>query len=116
MIIWSQMKQQERGNERMKAKINIAVACGGGIFTTTVVTDKIKEILKKEKIAFHIAPHKITEVANLEGFDLIVVTGKTNAKNKAGAPVMLGLPLFTGVGADEFTEELLAEIRRIMEA
>ena len=34
----------------MKAKINMAVACGGGIFTTTVVTDKIKEILKKESL------------------------------------------------------------------
>lgn len=98
----------------MKSKINMAVACGGGIFTTTVVTDKIKEILKKEKIQFNINPHKITEVPNLTGYDLIVVTGKTNATNKAGAPVMLGLPLFTGVGADEFTEELLSEIRRIM--
>ena len=99
----------------MKAKINMAVACGGGIFTTTVVTDKIKEILKKEKIAFSITPHKITEVPNLAGYDLIVVTGKTNAKNKAGAPVMLGLPLFTGVGSEEFTEEMLKEINRIME-
>ena len=88
----------------MKSKIKMAVACGGGIFTTTVVTDKIKDILKKEKIQFSITPHKITEVANLEGYDLIVVTGKTNATNKAG-----------GVGAEEFTEELLKEIRRIME-
>ena len=66
----------------MKAKINIAVACGGGIFTTTVVTDKIKDILKKEKIPFSINPHKITEVPNLEGYDLIVVTGKTNARTR----------------------------------
>lgn len=99
----------------MKAKINMAVACGGGIFTTTVVTDKIKNILKKEKIPFSITPHKITEVPNLEGYDLIVVTGKTNAQNKAGAPVMLGLPLFTGVGAEEFTKELVKEVRQIME-
>lgn len=99
----------------MKAKINIAVACGGGIFTTTVVTDKIKEILKKEKIPFSINPHKITEVPNLEGYDLIVVTGKTNAKNKAGAPVILGLPLFTGVGAEQFTEELLEAVKKIMD-
>jgi PTS system galactitol-specific IIB component len=98
----------------MKSTIRIAVACGGGIFTTTVVTDKIKEILKKEKIPFNIQPNKITEVPNLTNVDLIVVTGKTSARNKAGAPVMLGLPLFTGVGAEEFTKELLAEIRRIM--
>ena len=99
----------------MKAKISIAVACGGGIFTTTVVTDKIKDILKKEKIPFSINPHKITEVPNLEGYVLIVVTGKTNAKNKAGAPVMLGLPLFTGVGAEQFTEELLEAVKKIMD-
>lgn len=99
----------------MKPKIKLAVACGGGIFTTTVVTDKIKEILKKEQIPFSINPHKITEIANMEGYDLIVVTGKTNAKNKAGTPIMLGLPLFTGVGAEQFTEDLLSEIRRIME-
>lgn len=98
----------------MKPKIKMAVACGGGIFTTTVVTDKIKEILKKEKIPFSITPHKLTEIANMEGYDLIVVTGKTNAKNKAGTPVMLGLPLFTGVGAEEFTEGFLTEVRRIM--
>ena len=55
------------------------------------------------------------EVPNLEGYDLIVVTGKTNAKNKAGAPVMLGLPLFTGVGAEQFTEELLEAVKKIMD-
>jgi PTS system galactitol-specific IIB component len=98
----------------MKSSINISVCCGGGIFTTTVVTDKIKEILKKEKIRANITPNKITEVPNLTNVDLIVVTGKTSAKNKAGAPVLLGLPLFTGVGADEFTKELLTEIHRIM--
>lgn len=98
----------------MKKMINIAVACGGGIFTTTVVTECIQEILKKERIQHRITPQKITEVPNLTGVDLIVVTGKTEAKNKAGAPVMIGLPLFTGVGAEAFAEEMVAEIRRIM--
>ena len=73
----------------MKNKINIVVACGGGIFTTTVVTEKIEEILRKEKIQHSISPHKITEVPNITGADLIVVTGKTTAKNKEGAPVMI---------------------------
>ena len=98
----------------MKNSINIVVACGGGIFTTTVVTEKIQEILKKEKIKFTISPHKITEVPNITGTDLIVVTGKTSEKNKAGAPVMLGLPLFTGVGAEQFTAQLLEQIHEIM--
>lgn len=98
----------------MKNRINIVVACGGGIFTTTVVTEKIQEILKKEKIANSISPHKITEIANITGADLIVVTGKTTEKNRAGAPVMIGMPLFTGVGEEEFTEEFVATCRKIM--
>ncbi|HWQ78647.1 MAG TPA: hypothetical protein VN381_07510 [Anaerovoracaceae bacterium] len=98
----------------MKNSINIVVACGGGIFTTTVVTEKIEEILKKEKIKFRISPHKITEVPGITGADIIVVTGKTSEKNKAGAPVMMGLSLFTGVGAEEFTERFLEQIRQIM--
>ncbi|MDR3551723.1 MAG: PTS sorbitol IIB subunit [Clostridia bacterium] len=98
----------------MKKSINIVVACGGGIFTTTVVTDKIDEILRKEKIPHKLSPHKITEVPNITGADLIVCTGKTSAQNKSGAPVMIGLPLFTGVGAEQFTQLLLEKIREIM--
>ncbi len=98
----------------MKNKINIAVACGGGIFTTTVVTEKLEEILRKNNIKYSISPHKITEVPNITGVDIIVVTGKTSEKNKAGAPVMLGLPLFTGVGAEEFTKQFLEKVREIM--
>lgn len=98
----------------MKNRINIVVACGGGIFTTTVVTERIQEILKKERIPNHIAPHKITEVPNITGADLIVVTGKTSEKNKAGAPVMIGMPLFTGVGEETFTKEFVAACREIM--
>ncbi|NTW71809.1 MAG: PTS sorbitol IIB subunit [Eubacteriaceae bacterium] len=99
----------------MKNSIKLVVACGGGIFTTTVVTEKIKEIMKKEKINCSITPHKITEIPNIVGADIIVVTGKTKQENKQGIPVMVGLPLFTGVGADVFTEQLVNKIREIME-
>lgn len=98
----------------MKNSIELVVACGGGIFTTTVVTEKIQEILKKERISFKITPQKITEIPGITGVDLIIVTGKTKQKNAAGIPIMIGLPLFTGVGADKFTEEMLTKIREIM--
>lgn len=98
----------------MKNSIELVVACGGGIFTTTVVTEKIQEILKKERISYKITPQKITEIPGITGIDLIIVTGKTKQKNDAGIPIMIGLPLFTGVGADKFTEEMLTKIREIM--
>lgn len=96
-------------------KVNIAVCCGGGIFTTTVVTEKMEEFLKSERIPFSINPHKITEIAGMTGYDIIVVTGKTDQKNRAGAPVLIGLPMFTGIGEDEFKEELLEIIKDVQE-
>ncbi|WP_434511881.1 hypothetical protein [Desulfitobacterium sp. AusDCA] len=96
--------------------INLVVACGGGIFTTTVVTDQLKEILHKEKIQFNITPAKITQIAAMSGVDLIVVTGKTQTKNVNNIPIMLGISLLTGIGADKFTVEFLQKVREIEEA
>lgn len=98
------------------AKINIVVACGGGIFTTTVVTDKLQELLRKNGISYTITPSKITQIPSIEDADLIIVTGKTDAQNKYGIPVIIGLPLFTGVGEEELSDKLITQIRAILEA
>lgn len=98
------------------AKIQLVVACGGGIFTTTVVTDKLQELLRKNGISYNITPSKITQIPSIEGADIIIVTGKTKAKNKYGIPVIIGLPLFTGVGEKELSAELIKKIREILEA
>jgi len=93
--------------------LRLVVACGGGIFTTTVVTDRIKEILRKERIQHSVTPHKITEIAGIMDADLIIVTGKTSATNRMGIPIMLGMALFTGVGESEFIEEFLKKVKEI---
>lgn len=93
----------------------IVIACGGGIFTTTVVTDQVKEILKKAGIQATITPAKLTEIANISDADLIIVTGKfgTDTKNVASIPIIVGMPLLTGVGADQFKVELVEKIKEI---
>lgn len=96
--------------------LRLVIACGGGIFTTTIVTDQIKQILRKEKIDHTITPAKITEIAKIQNADLIVVTGKTTAKNSYDTPIMIGIGLLTGVGAEEFTREFLQKVKEIEEA
>ncbi len=86
--------------------VRMAVACGGGIFTTSVVTDEIKKLMKKEGIPCQIEPSKLTEIPSMTGLDVIVATGKTGQKNGQGIPVLIGLPMFTGVGKEEFSKEL----------
>ena len=94
----------------MARPVHICVCCGGGIFTTTVVTEEIEKLLKSKKIPYQVSPHKITEIPNLTEADIIVATGKTQAANKNGAPVLIGLPMFTGVGKEEFSQKLLDTI------
>ena len=73
----------------MARPVHICVCCGGGIFTTTVVTEEIEKLLKSKKIPYQVSPHKITEIPNLTEADIIVATGKTQAANKNGAPVLI---------------------------
>lgn len=98
----------------MARAVHICVCCGGGIFTTTVVTEEIEKLLKAKKIPFLVTPHKITEIPYLTEADIIVATGKTDAANKNGAPVLIGLPMFTGVGKEEFSQKLLDTINQVV--
>jgi PTS system galactitol-specific IIB component len=97
----------------MAKKVHICVCCGGGIFTTTVVTEEIENLLRSKKIPYAISPHTITEIPNLTEADVIVATGKTSSTNKKGAPVLIGLPMFTGVGKEEFSQLLLDTIAKV---
>lgn len=99
---------------KSKRPVKISICCGGGIFTTSVVTDEVHDLLKKKGIAHQITPQKITEIPTLTGADIIIATGKTKAVNKEGTPVLIGLPMFTGVGKEEFSEELLAKIDEVL--
>lgn len=98
--------------------VRLVVACGGGIFTTTLVSDQVKEILKKAGIKHTITPAKLTEIASISDADLIVVTGKfgTKTRNVANTPILVGMSLVTGIGKDEFAEELVKKIKELEEA
>ena len=97
----------------MARTVTICVCCGGGIFTTSVVTEEIEKLLKSKKVPDKIEPHKSTEIPNLET-DIIVATGQTQATNNSGAPVLIGLPMFTGVGKEEFSQLLLKTIAEVV--
>ena len=94
--------------------VRICVCCGGGIFTTSVVTEEIEKLLTDKGIPFKITPQKITEIPSLTTVDVIVATGKNKASNNEGAPVLIGLPMFTGVGKEEFSEKLLKTIDEVL--
>jgi len=98
--------------------LRLVVACGGGIFTTTLVSDQVREILKDTGIQFTITPAKLTEIANISEADLIIVTGKfgTTTKNVANTPIIVGMSLLTGIGKEAFAKELVQKVKELEEA
>lgn len=98
--------------------VRLVVACGGGIFTTTLVSDQVKDIMKKAGIQCTVTPAKLTEIAGISDADLIIVTGKfgTKTKNIANIPIIVGMALLTGIGKDEFAVELVEKVKKLEEA
>ena len=79
----------------------ILVACGNGIATSTVVATKVREYLQQHGIDVSTTQTKLMEVpGKVQDYDLLVTTGQF-------VPVIKGMPILTGIGADQTMEEIL---------
>ncbi|HLS52864.1 MAG TPA: PTS sugar transporter subunit IIB [Tissierellaceae bacterium] len=89
----------------------ILVACGAGIATSTMASNKLKEGLKERgKLqGVTIDQCKVAEVASkAQGYDLIVST--TQVPSRVEKPVVNGIPFLTGVGLDDAIEEVIEKL------
>jgi PTS system galactitol-specific IIB component len=84
----------------------ILVACGNGIATSTVVATKVRNYLADKGIQVETSQTKLMEVpGKVEGYDLLVTTGQFEGQTH-GVPYVKGMPLLTGIGADQALEEI----------
>ena len=85
----------------------ILVACGNGIATSTVVATKVREYLQQHGIDVSTTQTKLMEVpGKVQDYDLLVTTGQFDGQT-GGVPVIKGMPILTGIGADQTMEEIL---------
>lgn len=85
----------------------LLVICGTGIATSTVVTGKIKDWLKENKLEneVQVFQGKVSdEIKSFDNYDVVVST--TIVPDQLQDKVVNGIPLLTGVGVDEFYAEL----------
>lgn len=84
----------------------ILIACGNGIATSTVVATKVREYLNEKGLNVVTTQCKLMEVpGKIEGYDLLVTTGQFEGLTK-GVPVVKGMPLLIGIGANELLTEI----------
>lgn len=81
--------------------------CGTGVATSTVVTNKVKEWLKKENMdkEVKIIQSKVSdEVGRLDEYDVVLST--TTVPERVKDKVIDGVPLLTGINVDEMYKEI----------
>lgn len=85
----------------------ILVACGNGIATSTVVATKVRQFLEEQGIQVETTQTKLMEVpGKVQGYDLLVTTGQFEGQT-GDVPVVKGMPILTGIGADQTLQEIL---------
>lgn len=90
----------------------ILVACGNGIATSTVVATKIRNYMEEKGNPVETTQTKLMEVpGKVQDYDLLVTTGEFDGQTK-GVPYIKGMPLLTGIGAEETLESIYNEVTK----
>lgn len=92
------------------AKKKVLVACGTGIATSTVVVNKVENLIKEHGLNAEVEQIKISEAkSKQEGADLIVTT--TMLPRKYDIPTITVTGYVTGIGIEELDAKILAELQ-----
>lgn len=84
----------------------IVVACGSGIATSTVICDRIEQLLTEHGIPYRIIQCSLSEVnSHRDEADLIV--GSMPITEDMGVPTVVGIPFLTGIGAENLEQKIL---------
>jgi PTS system galactitol-specific IIB component len=92
--------------------VNIYIACGSGVATSTIAGDAVEEIAAEEKIRVHIVKGTFAGIPLAQkSSDLILSTARIQAP--AGRPYLCVTGLVSGIHEDETREEVRSVLRQI---
>ena len=94
-------------------KVNILVACGSGVATSTIAADEVKALCKEHGI--HISLNKCTELPSMsKNADIVLTTN--NFKGNLDVPLMSIMGFVTGINEDKLKHTLLEKLKEIQNA
>jgi PTS system galactitol-specific IIB component len=95
--------------------LNVLGVCGSGTVSSTLLADRVREILEDQKIrvkAVGVMPQMVQEYVERGGVDFVVTTSPI--PGKIAIPVIKGVPLLTGFGEEECVQEIIATAKKIL--
>ncbi len=99
----------------MNKKVNVLVACGAGIATSTVVMKKVEDLFKENNIEANLIQIKIAEAASKQDdADLLIST--TVLPTQYRIPAIKAMSFLTGIGVDKVKAEILDAAKEIQSA
>lgn len=95
-----------------KSEVNVMVACGSGVATSTIAQEEVKKIAQEAGVQVKILKGTIAEVPTKQAdVDLVLTTA--NYRKPLEKPYMSVFGLVSGVGADKVRKELAALLKKI---
>ncbi|MHC3377867.1 PTS sugar transporter subunit IIB [Ligilactobacillus equi] len=93
-------------------KLNVLVACGAGIATSTVVMNKLEKLFDDNGIDVNLIQIKIAEAASKQGeADMLVST--TILPTEYNIPAIKAMGFLTGIGTDKLENEIVETARKL---
>ncbi|TXT19359.1 MAG: PTS system galactitol-specific IIB component [Erysipelotrichaceae bacterium] len=84
----------------------IIVACGAGVATSSILTQKISNLLEKNRIDYKIIQCSLNEISTyVDNADLVVSSMKIYKELKI--PKILGIAFLTGIDEEEISKQIL---------
>ncbi|VDG22606.1 PTS sugar transporter subunit IIB [Lactiplantibacillus mudanjiangensis] len=96
----------------MNKKVNVLVACGAGIATSTVVMKKVEELFAENNIDVNLIQIKIAEAGSRqEDADMLIST--TVLPTTYSIPTIKAMGYLTGLGVDKLNQEVIDTAKKI---
>lgn len=93
-------------------KLNVLVACGAGIATSTVVMSKLEKLFEENNIDVELHQIKIAEAASKQkDADMLIST--TILPTEYDIPAIKAMGFLTGIGMDKLQDEIIETAKKL---
>ncbi len=97
-----------------KSELNVLVACGSGVATSTVAQEAVKKICKDAGIPVKVTKSTMNEIPTMQDVvDVIMVT--TNYRKPVNKPLIKVFGLISGINKEAVEKEIVDTCRKLLE-